>query len=93
MLIFKLFFGSLYEFLKPTLELFASEGGKILARAALSAVTVVAEHKMGSTNNEQRDAAFELIKAELAAKSIEMTASAINLAIETAVRKKKYNLK
>lgn len=80
----KLWLGKAYDFLKPSIALFLSQSGQILATAALRAVSAVAESAI-SGDRERRDAAFDLIVEDLKAQGVKAGASAINLAIETAV--------
>lgn len=80
----KLWLGKAYTFLKPSITLFISSAGQALASAAISAVATVAESAL-TGDKERRDAAFDLIVEDLKAKGINAGASAINLAIETAV--------
>lgn len=85
----KFFLSDVWVFLQPFVEQLLSDSGKVLARAALSAVTAVAQNMIGSTNEEKRQAAFEMILDDLKVSGIEIGTSVINAALEAAVVKMK----
>lgn len=83
----KLFFSGIWDFLKPLIEIFLSEAGKLLAASAMQAVTTVAA-TMGEADGEaKRKAAFDMIVADLKKQGVTLGVSVINAGIETAVQK------
>ena len=85
MLLLKLYLGKMWVFLRPVLMIFLSEAGRALSVAASQAVLALAERQL-TGDKERRDAAFDLIKEDLRRQGVVATASAINLAIESAVQ-------
>ena len=85
MLLLKLYLGKMWVFLRPVLMIFLSEAGRALSVAASQAVLAIAERQL-TGDKERRDAAFDLIKEDLRRQGVVATASAINLAIESAVQ-------
>lgn len=86
--VIKLWMGRMYDFLKPSIAMFLTTSGQILAVAAMRAVQAVAESAI-TGDRDRRDAAFHLITEDLKAQGVKAGVSAINLAIETAVFKLK----
>lgn len=83
----KLIISSVYEFLKPVIDIFLSEIGPLLAQIAMEAVKIMANKDI--SNSEKREAAFEHVKSELLSRGISIGSSIMYLAIEIAVQKLK----
>lgn len=78
-----------WEFLRPFAYQLMTQGGRILAQAAMTAVTAVAVSMQDQDGAAKRKAAFEMIQADLAKQGVSLAASLINAAIEAAVLKMK----
>lgn len=76
-----------WDFLHPFIEVFLTEAGQALAKAALSAVSTIATTMNDADGDTKRKAAFELILKDLEAQGIQMGTSMINAALEAAVQK------
>ena len=83
----KLIVSSVYEFLKPVIDIFLSEIGPLLAKIAMEAVKIMANKDIA--NSDRREEAFEYVKGELLSRGISIGSSIIYLAIEIAVQKLK----
>lgn len=89
----KFVFSNMWDFLAPFIKLFLTKAGPVLAAAALSAVKIMAENRSGLTNNQKRDAAYNVIVDDLKTQGlligIDVSTSMVNAAIEAAVQKLK----
>jgi len=87
----KLMMHSIFDFCLPFLRQMAKDAGPILAKAALAAVKVVASNYQGATSDQKRDAAFQIIRADLQQQGIiigvNIGTSLVNASIEMAVQK------
>lgn len=93
----KLFFTSVWTFIKPFVITLMTKSGTILASAALQAVNVTAQNCLGQSDTEKRDSAYKLIVEDLKKQGIEIgveiSVSMVNAAIELAVQNMKANQK
>ena len=82
----------IFNFLKPTIKMFAKKAGRVLANVAIEIVTEIAKDPklLKKSGEEKRKAAYERIEKRLIDESIaigvEVTTSMINEAIEIAYR-------
>jgi hypothetical protein len=83
----KVFFNSVFAWLKPIVMAVISFASKEILDAALDVVKQLAMTDL--TNEEKREAAFDQIKEMLKAEGKEVGSSMINLLIELAVQKLK----
>lgn len=85
----KLYTSQLWAFLRPFVTLLLSQAGQALAAAAMNAVKTVATTYADRDGSAKREAAFELIVADLKKNGIQIgvavTTSMVNAAIEAAV--------
>lgn len=72
-------------FIRPFLSIFAKKASVVLAEAAMRAVAVAESEYNGEDGVSKRDYAFAEIKRDLKAKGIELSATVIYAAIESAV--------
>jgi hypothetical protein len=84
----KLFFSKVGDFLTPLVKLFASEAGKVVADAALKAVSATAQYAFDNDEAKRKNA-YDLILADLKYQGIKVSTSMVNAAIEAAVIKMK----
>lgn len=84
-----IFFSRAWDFVRPMVLQFMSEAGQVLAKSALSAVTVVAQSYGSADGDVKRKAAFDLIAKDLQQQGITIGTSLIYSAIEAAVQKLK----
>lgn len=87
----KFFLSEIWVFLQPFIKQMLTDSGKVLARSAMAAVTVVAQGMMGSANEEKRQAAFDLILQDMKVAGVEIGTATINAALEAAVVRYKAN--
>jgi len=91
--IITLFFSSLWVFLRPFILQLLTEGGILLAKYAMEAVTKVASTMSEADGAAKRDEAFKIIADQLAKEGVQIATSTINAAIEAAVVKLKDDTK
>jgi hypothetical protein len=80
----------MWVFLKPFILILMSKIGPALAEAAMNAVTAAAASALDSS--AKRDYAYDRIVDDLKQQGIEIAASVVYLAIETAVAKVKESI-
>ena len=77
----------IWDFILPFLKVLLTQGGQILAKTAVEVVTAVAQNYTASPGDQKKTIAFNLITDSLAKQGIQLGASVINAAIESAVQK------
>ena len=90
---FKFIMSGLWVFLRPFVNSLLTTAGTILIQSAMAAAMAVATNMQDKTGEEKRNEALRMIKDDLQAKGIAMTASVINAALEAAVVKMKNELR
>lgn len=87
----KLLASHIWDFIEPFIDVFLSEVGPILAKAAMSAVQATAANMSGASGADKRNAAYSAIVEDLKQQGIQIgtqvTTSMINAALEAAVQK------
>jgi len=81
----KFFLSDIWIFLQPFVKQLLSDSGRILARSAIRAVTIVAQTMTAADGKDKRQAAFDLILMDMKSSGIEIGTSMINAALEAAV--------
>lgn len=84
----KLAFSKIFDFLKPAAEVLMRAGGPILVDIAVDAVRATANYGLDDDETKRR-MAYRDIEARLKALGKDISAHAINLAIELALAKLK----
>lgn len=79
----------IWDFVLPFIKILLTQGGQLLARTAMDVVTAVAQNYAAAPGEQKKTIAFDLISASLAKQGVQLGASVINAAIESAVQKLK----
>lgn len=83
----KFLLSGVWEFLRPLVAIFMTQAGRILADEALKVVAAVAASMGSADGDAKRQAAFDQLGENLKGRGIELGASTLYLAIETAYQK------